>query len=122
MTLMNEIEGKPLTRGQAETMALMVAPFAPHLGEELWQRLGHAKGLAWEPWPNPDPRWLKDDTLELPVQVNGKLRGLVVVPADATAADIERAALADPKVQAALDGRSPKKVIVVPKKLVSFVL
>ena len=122
MTLMNQIEGKPLTRGQAETLALMVAPFAPHLGEELWQRLGHAKGLAWEAWPNPDPRWLKDDTLELPVQVNGKLRGLVVVPAEATAADIERAALADPKVQAALEGRAPKKVIVVPKKLVSFVL
>jgi leucyl-tRNA synthetase len=122
MTLMNQVEGKPLTRGQAETLALMVAPFAPHLGEELWQRLGHAKGLAWEPWPNPDPRWLKDETLELPVQVNGKLRGLVLVPAEATAADIEKAALADPKVQAALEGRTPKKVIVVPKKLVSFVL
>jgi leucyl-tRNA synthetase len=122
MTMMNEIEGKALTLAQAEILALMVAPFAPHLGEELWQRLGHPKGLAWEAWPEPEERWLKDDTLELPVQVNGKVRGKVLVAAEASAADMERAALADPKVQAALEGRIPKKVIVVPKKMVSFVL
>jgi leucyl-tRNA synthetase len=122
MTLMNEVEGKALTRGQAETLTLMLAPFAPHLGEELWQRLGHSKDLAWEAWPNPDPRWLKDDTLELPVQVNGKLRGRITVPAEASSAEVETAALADPKVQAALEGRTPKKVIVIPGKLVSFVL
>jgi leucyl-tRNA synthetase len=122
MSMMNEVEGKPLTRGQAETLALMVAPLAPHIAEELWQRLGHAKTLAWEPWPNADPAWLKDDAVELPVQVNGKLRGVIVLAVGASVAEAEKAALAEPKVVAFLDGKTPKKVIVIPGKMVSIVL
>jgi leucyl-tRNA synthetase len=122
MSLLNAAEGKPFTRGQAEILVLMAAPFAPHLAEELWQRLGHSRSLAYEPWPNANPAMLKDDVLELPVQVNGKLRGRVTVPAGADAASVERAALLDPKVLSALEGKAPKKVIVVPNKLVSIVL
>ena len=122
MTLMNEMEGKPLTRGQAEVFTLMLAPFAPHIAEELWQRLGQAKTLAWEPWPNVNPAMLKDDTVELPVQVNGKLRGKVVLPVGAPAAEAERLALADEKVVAFLEGKAPKKIIVVPGKMVSIVV
>jgi leucyl-tRNA synthetase len=122
MTLMNEVEGKPLTRGQAELLTLMLAPLAPHIAEELWQRLGHAQSLAWEPWPNADPAWLQDATVDLPVQVNGKLRGVITLPVGAPAADAERAALAEPKVAASLEGKAPKKVIVVPGKMVSIVV
>jgi leucyl-tRNA synthetase len=122
MSLLNEVEGKPLTRGQAELYTLMLAPFAPHIAEELWQRLGQAKSLAWEPWPNVNPALLKDDTVELPVQVNGKLRGKVVLPVGAPASEAERLALADEKVQAFLEGKAPKKVIVVPGKMVSLVV
>jgi leucyl-tRNA synthetase len=122
MSLLNEIEGKPLTRGQAEIFTLMLAPFAPHLAEELWERLGHVKSLAWEPWPQVNPVLLKDATLELPVQVNGKLRGKVSLPADVSAAEAQQAALADPKVRGYLEGKTPKKVIVVPGRMVSIVV
>ena len=100
----------------------MLAPFAPHIAEELWQRLGNSRSLSAEPWPNADPAMLKDDSVEIPVQVNGKVRGRVVVGVDADNAALERAALQDPRVQAALEGKSPKKVIVIPKKMVSIVV
>lgn len=122
MGMMNEVEGRSLTRGQAELLTLMLAPLAPHIAEELWQRLGHAQSLAWEPWPNPDPAWLRDDTVQLPVQVNGRLRGVLTLPAGASAAQAEKAALAEPKVLASLEGKPPKKVIVIPGKMVSIVV
>ena len=122
MGMMNLVEGRSLTRGQAELLTLMLAPLAPHIAEELWQRLGHAHSLAWEPWPNPDPAWLKDDTVQLPVQVNGRLRGVLTLPAGASAAQAEKAALAEPKVVASLEGKPPKKVIVIPGKMVSIVV
>jgi leucyl-tRNA synthetase len=122
MSLLNAVEGLPFTRAQAELLVLMVAPFAPHLAEELWQRLGHAGSLAYAAWPKVEESLLADDSMEIPVQVNGKLRARVTVPADADNAALERAALADAKVQAALEGKNPKKVIVVPKKMVSIVL
>ena len=75
-----------------ETFTLLLAPMAPHLAEELWQILGHEQTLAYEPWPTYDPALLKDDEVEIPVQVNGKLRGRVVVPADADGDAIEAAA------------------------------
>jgi len=122
MSLLNVVEGRPFTRGQAELLVLMAAPFAPHAAEELWQRLGHAASLAYEPWPNADPALLKDESVEVPVQVNGKVRSRVTVPADASVRDTEKAALADPRVTAALEGRAPKKVIVIPLKMVSIVV
>lgn len=100
----------------------MVAPLAPHLAEELWRRLGHDTSLAHGPFPTADPAYLVEDTVEYPVQVNGKVRGRVTVAADATADAVETAALADEKVVAFMAGATPKKVIVVAGKLVNVVI
>ncbi|GCA97354.1 leucine--tRNA ligase [Mycolicibacterium sp. NCC-Tsukiji] len=108
-------------RAAVEPLVLMVAPLAPHLAEELWRRLGSEKSLAHGPFPVADERYLIDDTVEYPVQVNGKVRGKIVVAADADKATLEAAALADEKVQAFLAGATPKKVIVVPGRLVNIV-
>lgn len=109
-------------RAALEPLVLMVAPLSPHLAEELWQRLGHSKSLAHGPFPVADPQYLVDDTVEYPVQVNGKVRGRITVAADADKASLEAAALADEKVQAFLAGATPKKVIVVPGRLVNLVV
>ena len=109
-------------RAALEPLALMVAPLAPHLAEELWQRLGHGTSLAHGPFPAADPRYLVADTVEYPVQVNGKVRGHITVAADADNATVQAAALADDKVVAFLAGVEPKKVIVVPGRLVNLVV
>ncbi|OBI44292.1 leucine--tRNA ligase [Mycobacterium kyorinense] len=109
-------------RAAVEPLVLMLAPLAPHVSEELWQRLGNATSLAHGPFPIADPAYLVEDTVEYPVQVNGKVRGKVVVAADADADTLEAAALADEKVQAFLNGATPKKVIVVAGRLVNLVV
>jgi leucyl-tRNA synthetase len=114
----------PLTvrpRAALEPFVLLLAPFAPHLAEELWQALGHTDTLAYEPWPAYDPALTKADEIEVPVQVNGKLRSRLTVPGDIDEAGLKAAALADPKVIESLAGKTPRKVIVVPKKLVNIV-
>ncbi|WP_179466670.1 leucine--tRNA ligase [Mycolicibacterium vinylchloridicum] len=109
-------------RAALEPLVLMVAPLSPHLAEELWKRLGHPKSLAHGPFPVADPQYLVTDTVEYPVQVNGKVRGKITVAADADKAALEASALADEKVQAFLAGATPKKVIVVPGRLVNLVV
>ena len=109
-------------RAAVEPLVLMVAPLAPHLAEELWRRLGHTSSLAHGPFPVADPAYLVEDSVEYPVQVNGKVRGRVTVPADADADAVEAAALADEKVVAFMAGATPKKVIVVAGKLVNVVI
>ncbi|MBM3879938.1 MAG: leucine--tRNA ligase [Verrucomicrobia bacterium] len=104
---------------------VLLHPFAPHLAEELWAKLDAPRGgspaaLAYAPWPAYEPSRLVEDTLEIPVQVNGKLRDRIQVPAAATDADLERAALAAPKAQPFLAGKTIRKVIVVPRKLVNI--
>ncbi|MEM6331300.1 MAG: leucine--tRNA ligase, partial [Planctomycetota bacterium] len=115
---------KQATRPRAciEPFVLLLSPFAPHLCEELWQALGHAETLAYEPWPQFDDAHLKQDTVELPVQVNGKVRGKVTVPADADQAAVLAAAKADPKVAGQIDGKQLVKEIVVPGRLVNLVV
>jgi leucyl-tRNA synthetase len=108
-------------RSAMETFTLLLAPLAPHTAEELWQLLGHDQTLAYEPWPSYDPALLKDDEIEIPVQVNGKLRGKVVVPAGADGALLEAAARGDERIAALLEGKTIRKVVVVPGKLVNFV-
>ncbi len=105
-----------------EPLVLMVAPLAPHLAEELWHRLGHTDSLAHGPFPQADPGYLVADTVEYPVQVNGKVRGHVTVAAETGKEALEQAALADEKVAAFLAGATPKKVIVVPGRLVNIVV
>ncbi|HEY1684508.1 MAG TPA: leucine--tRNA ligase [Tepidisphaeraceae bacterium] len=121
--LNNEITALPaVPKSLAENLALMVAPFAPHLAEELWQRLGHGESLAHYAWPSFDPAKLVESTMELPVQVNGKLRGKIVVPVDAGEADILARAAGDSEVQPWLAGKTVRKQIYVAKKLVNFVV
>jgi leucyl-tRNA synthetase len=94
----------------------------PHIAEELWSRLGHDDTITYVAFPEADPALLVDDRIEVPVQVNGKVRGRIDVATDADAATIEATALADEKIAAVLDGAIPKKVIVVPGRMVNIVL
>ncbi len=105
-----------------EKLVLLLSPFAPHLAEELWQFLGHEKSLAYEPWPAVDERWLKEDTVEIPVQVNGKLRSKITVPAGSDQKTLEAMARADEHVAKMIEGKTIVKVIVVPGRLVNFVV
>jgi leucyl-tRNA synthetase len=109
-------------RSAVEPLVLMLAPLAPHLAEELWSRLGHEKSLAHGPFPVAEEKWLVEDTVEYPIQVNGKVRSRVTVAADASREEIEKIALADEKIAALLGGKDPRKVIVVPGKMVNIVL
>jgi leucyl-tRNA synthetase len=109
-------------RELAETFTLMLAPLAPHLAEEIWNRLGHDESLARHAWPKFDPAKLIESTLELPVQVNGKLRGTVSVPAEAAEVQVFEAAMGVASVKPWLEGKTLAKRIYVPKKLVSFVV
>jgi len=108
-------------REAADRLVLMLAPLAPHLAEELWRMLGNTDTVTYLDFPVADPALLVDDTVEVPVQVNGKVRSRILVAADADQATMEATALADPKVQAALGGNAPKKVIVVPGRMVNIV-
>ena len=110
-----------LRRDQAERVVCALAPFAPHLAEELWERLGHEAGTVGSaPWPEVDERYLGSDTFELAVQVMGKLRGRIDAPQDASREDLE--ALARHAVADRLEGTTVRKVIVVPGRLVNFVV
>jgi leucyl-tRNA synthetase len=109
-------------REVAEPIVLLLAPLVPHVAEELWSRLGHDSTIAYAPLPEADPALLVDDTVEYPVQVNGKVRGRITVAADADTAAVEAAALADDKIVVALAGAVPKKVIVVPGRMVNVVV
>lgn len=101
---------------------LLLAPFAPHIAEEIWRALGYTKSLAYEKWPTYDPAQLKSDTIEIPVQVNGKLRSRVVVAADVDEKAMEAAALADEKIKTLLNGKTVRKIIVAKGKLVNIVV
>ena len=115
-------KARRIAQNQAERFVLVLSPFAPHIAEELWRRLGHEESLAYEPWPTYDENMIAEDTVELAVQVNGKLRGRISVPADASQDDCVAAALAEPKVAAAVEGKSIVKQIVVPGRLVNLVV
>jgi leucyl-tRNA synthetase len=112
----------PLLADVQRNIALLLAPMAPYLAHELWEMTGENSNLLKAPWPKYDPALAAEDEIEIPVQVNGKLRGLVIVPAGATNDEVERAALADAKVQTAIAGKQIVKKIVVPGKLVNIVV
>ncbi len=111
----------PRPKAAMGPLVLLLAPFAPHIAEELWSALGHEKTLAYEPWPQYDESLIKQDTIEIPVQILGKLRSRVRVPADADRATLQQAARNDPRIAELLEGKTIIKVIVVPGRLVNFV-
>jgi leucyl-tRNA synthetase len=106
----------------ARAMTLLLSPLAPHVAEELWERQGNSKTLAYEAWPSYDPALLVEDSVEYPIQVSGKLRSKITVPATADQAAIETAALADEKTQAAIAGKPVKKIIVVRGRMVNVIV
>jgi leucyl-tRNA synthetase len=111
-----------VVREAIEALVLMLAPFAPHTAEELWEMLGHESGLSAASWPEFNPAVAKADEVVVPVQVNGKVRGRVTVPVDVDDEELQRIALADPAVQAHVAGKTVKKVVVAKGRLVSVVI
>lgn len=105
-----------------ETLVLLLAPFAPHMAEELWQALGHRDSLAYHPWPVYDESMTQASEIEVPLQVNGKLRAKIVIPAGSDEATLEQAARNHERLQELLDGKSIVKVIVVRDRMVNFVV
>lgn len=108
-------------RAAVEPLVQMLSPVAPHIAEEMWEILGHSEGITYEAFPEWDEKWLVDDTIELPVQVMGKLRGRINVATDASREDIEAAALEEPNVASHIEGKTVAKIIVVPGKMVNIV-
>jgi len=129
MTLMNVLEKAPQAAGQdrallqegLETVALLLAPITPHISHELWAALGHPDPVINAAWPVVDESALVQDTLQLVIQVNGKLRGHIDMPASATREEVEAAARTNENVLRFIDGLTIRKVIVVPGKLVNIV-
>jgi leucyl-tRNA synthetase len=115
-----KLEVRP--RSALQTLVLLLSPFAPHLGEELWAVLGHSKTLAYEPWPIFDEVLTKADEIEVPVQINGKVRAKLTVAADIDDETLKKTALEDERVKSQLASKQVRKVIVVPKKLVNVVI
>ncbi len=125
--MLEEVSGKGAGEAAAlrfglEAAVRLLGPMMPHLAEELWRQLGHQTLLVNEAWPKADPALVTEDTMTVAVQVNGKLRGTLELPRNCDTAAAEAAALALPAVQRLLEGKKPRKVIVVPNRIVNVVL
>ena len=105
-----------------ETLVLLLSPLAPHIAEELWQRLGHPQSLAFERWPGLDPKMLERSEVLMVVQVNGKVRARITVPSEVSDETLKETVLADGNVKKFVDGQTIKQFIVVPKRLVNIVV
>ena len=123
MILTRELADKtPVPREGVEALVLLLSPFAPHLGEELWQRLGHATSLAYEPWPAYDEELCRDELVEIAVQVKGRVRGRIRVAPDAPEDEARRLAEGEENVKQHIAGRTIKKFVYVPGKIVNFIV
>ncbi len=109
-------------RAALRSLAQLMAPMTPHLAEEMWEMLGGEGLVVTTPWPKADPAYLVEDTVTLPIQINGKRRDEITVPKDMDKAEVEKLVLATDAVQKALAGGQPKKLIVVPGRIVNVVI
>ena len=109
-------------RGILEPLAILVSPYAPHIAEELWALLGNQKSITKANFPAFEEKYLIENIHEYPVSINGKMRVKLTLPLSLTVSEIEAAALADPNVQKWLEGNTPKKIIIVPGKIVNLVV
>ncbi|MBT5424643.1 MAG: class I tRNA ligase family protein, partial [Bacteroidetes bacterium] len=105
-----------------ESLLVLLSPFAPHIAEELWQALGQTESIADAQWPSLNEDYLKEDQIEYPVSFNGKMRFKIELPADMPKEDIEKAVMAHETAKKWLDGKAPKKIIVVPKRIINVVI
>jgi len=121
-TLAKSRAGAPAKREAAATLVQLMSPMTPHLSEELWSRLGRDGLVTLAPWPVADPEMRASDTVTMPIQINGKRRAEIEVPKDMDKAEVEKRALANDAVQRSLEGAQPKKVIVVPGRIVNVVI
>jgi leucyl-tRNA synthetase len=123
MILVNHLNGmEQPPREAVEKLVLCLSPFAPHLAEELWEVLGHAPSVANAPWPQFDQALIEDAVLEIAVQVNGKVRGRAALARDADELAAREAGLADPNVSKFIEGKSLKKLVYVPGKILNFIV
>jgi leucyl-tRNA synthetase len=114
--------GSELYQEAIETLLLLMAPNTPHITEELWSRIGNAYSIHNQSWPEFNPELAREDEITLVVQVNGKVRDRITVPADINESDAKETALQSEAVQRHLSGKEPRKVIVVPGRLVNIVV
>ena len=123
MTFVNELNPmKTRPRAILEPFCLVLAPYAPHLAEELWKALGHGESLMWEPFPVADSAWLQEELVEVPVQINGKVRAKVMVPPEIAEDEIREQVLADPRVREYTAGEAIAKFVWVPGRMVNLVV
>jgi len=123
METLNALEQLPeISKQSAETFLILLAPFAPHLAEELWHELGHKKSVHLEPWPLLDARLLVEDTVKIPISVNGKMRDIIEVANAASQTKVEELALHSIKVEVYLKGKTIVRTIYVPGRMLNFVV
>jgi leucyl-tRNA synthetase len=122
MILVNEMSTKPFTVKQLEAFLKILSPFAPHISEEFWQKLGHKKSIIFEEWPKYDPRLIVEEEINLVVQVNGKVRDTIKVKTDISEEEAKKVALESEKVKKWIEGKEIKKVIFVKGKLINIVI
>lgn len=123
MIFVNEAMTWPVReRSLLRTFLILLNPFAPHLAEELWEKMGETSSLSYTPWPQADPSLLEEETLEIVLQVNGKLRDKIRVAKDLSKEQLETLASQSAKIQETIQGKPLRKTIVVPGKLVNFVV
>lgn len=121
MEYLNAVQGERCSRDAVELLPRLLAPFAPHLADELWEMCGHAECIATVTWPSADPKWLQEEMSCVVVQVNGKLRDRIMIPAESPEATVKESALTE-KVRTVIGNRPVIKAICVPGKLINFVV
>lgn len=122
MICVNELSAQKCDQREIlDPLVIMIAPYAPHIAEELWQKLGHSESVSTAAYPVYEEKYLVESTKEYPISFNGKTRFTMELPLDMSKEEVEEAVMADEKTQKQLEGRTPKKVIVVPGKIVNIV-